>query len=629
MNCQLSFYTAETHPAVVLACQELTGKFTELCGELQQADSSIVLEVQTPVNNEVDEYCIDVDLAASCGFIRGSNPRSVLFGAYRLLREIGFSWVRPGAAGEIVPKRPAVLPHIKVSDRAFYRYRGICIEGAVSRENVLDFIHWQVKYGINSYFIQFQDAYTFFARWYCHEENPLLPPEPFDRQRAAALTAEVRQEVIRLGLDLHMVGHGWTCEPLGIHGEGWYQSTQEIAPEIRQYLAQVNGKRELWGGIALNTNLCYGNPQVRQIMIKSIVDYARKNQDVNILHFWLGDAANNHCECELCTALKPADWYIELLNGVDNELAAAGLNTKIVFLIYCDLLWPPEQKKLQESDRFILMFAPISRSYSRSFSPGNAEQNAPELPEYVRNQIKLPDSPELNLAFLRKWQAGFSGSGFSFDYHFMWDHYKDPGNMQITRVFYDDCRQLTELGLHGLVSCQTQRAFFPHGLGMAILGTTLWDKQKSFENIRQEYFQAAYGDDHPAALEYFETVSELFTPAMLRGETDEKTNLEIIGKFPEYAQIAGKVQPFIQRNLNNPSAARRESWRQLVLHVEMCNLWIDFLTATVNNAAPEKAMESLLSWAQSHENELQSSLDIFELVTTVRDRILPRIKRCN
>ena len=59
---------------------------------------------------------------------------------------------------------------------------------------------------------------------------------------------------------------------------------------------------------------------------------------------------------------------MDILNEADAKLTAAGLSTKIVFLIYVDLLWPPLQSRLQKTDRFILMFAPISRSYTESYA---------------------------------------------------------------------------------------------------------------------------------------------------------------------------------------------------------------------------------------------------------------------
>ena len=105
-----------------------------------------------------DAYAITVtDLG---GTIRGSNNRSVLLGAYRYLKELGFAFLRPDREGERIPA--AVGPHtVKIREEASSRYRGICIEGAVSFENIMRFVTWLPKAGFNTYFTQFKIPYEF------------------------------------------------------------------------------------------------------------------------------------------------------------------------------------------------------------------------------------------------------------------------------------------------------------------------------------------------------------------------------------------------------------------------------------------------------------------------------------
>ncbi len=69
-------------------------------------------------------------------------------------------------------------------------------------------------------------------------------------------------EMKKRGLIHHAVGHGWTCEPFGISGLGWEEQEYTLSPQVTCSLALVNGKREIWKGVALNTNLCYSNPHI-------------------------------------------------------------------------------------------------------------------------------------------------------------------------------------------------------------------------------------------------------------------------------------------------------------------------------------------------------------------------------
>ena len=56
-----------------------------------------------------------------------------------------------------------------------------------------------------------------------------------------------------------------------------------------------------------------------------------------------------------------------LLNQLDKKLTENNIDVKIVFLIYVDLMWAPEHIKFENPDRFILMFAPITRTYGKAW----------------------------------------------------------------------------------------------------------------------------------------------------------------------------------------------------------------------------------------------------------------------
>ena len=234
---------------------------------------------------------VAIAVEGGAGYIGGPNPRSVLIGVYRLLRERGCAWVRPGPAGERVPACTLADLGASISEEAAYRHRALCIEGAVSYDNVASLIDWAPKVGLNGYFTQFRESYIFFERWYAHRNNPLKPSEPFGVERAREFMEGIVGEVARRGLLYHAVGHGWTCEPLGIAGLGWDAESPTLSPETTALLAEVNGVRALWRGVPLNTNLCYSNPAVREMVVGSIVDYLADHPEVDLLHFWLADGS--------------------------------------------------------------------------------------------------------------------------------------------------------------------------------------------------------------------------------------------------------------------------------------------------------------------------------------------------
>ena len=85
-----------------------------------------------------------------------------------------------------------------------------------------------------------------------------------------------------------------------------------------------------------------------------------------------------------------------------------------------------------------MMFAPITRSYSREFSQ---DHELPEVKDYVTNKTPMPSSPEENLAYLKTWQQWFKGDNFIYDYHFWHQQYKDPGSIQISEILFKDIKK--------------------------------------------------------------------------------------------------------------------------------------------------------------------------------------------
>jgi len=82
-------------------------------------------------------------------------------------------------------------------------------------------------------------------------------------------------------------------------------------------------------------------------MVDDIVRYLRSHPHVHYLHLWLADGSNNQCECDLCRATRPADFYVMLLNELDERLAREGLRASVVFLVYVDLYWPPQRERIR------------------------------------------------------------------------------------------------------------------------------------------------------------------------------------------------------------------------------------------------------------------------------------------
>ena len=571
-----------------------------------------------------DVECAELDDAISVkvenltGYITGSNERSVLIAVYRFLKELGCAFIRPGSDGEIIPVKSITDCKAEVFEAASYRHRAVCIEGSVSYDDVHDMVEWLPKAAMNGFYNQFRIPYEFYDRWYSHKKNEKnFEVIPFTPEDAEGLMNETVSDLKKRGLLYHAVGHGWTCEPFGIKGLGWYKFDKQLSEETKECFAMVNGERGLWGGVPMNTNLCYSSEKVREIMSDAIAEYSEKHPEIDYMHVWLADGTNNHCECDNCKKMLPSDYYVQLLNRIDEKLTKANLNTKIVFLIYVDLLWEPIKEKLKNPDRFVLMFAPITRSYSASMAE-STEYDGTLVP-YNRNHNKMPSSVAENIARLKNWQKGFKGDSFDFDYHYMWDHFKDLGNFGVASVLFEDMKNLDKIGLNGMVSCQCIRAFFPHGLGMNGMAAALWDKTADFNKVTDDYFNAAFGEDSNLVRLYMKELTKLSDPVFMRLEYDNTVDKSRVAQFEEALILVENFKSVIERNKNHENETVALSFEYLEYHNQLAKLYLELeiKLACGDVKGAEDALSKLTEFTNSTEKATHRVFDTYIFNRTI------------
>ncbi len=461
-----------------------------------------------------DILYIDTDVHG--GVIAGDNPRSVLLAVYEYLRQNGCRWLFPGPDGEYIPLK-GITP-VKLRHVPSLRYRGWCNEGAMARETMLEMIAFTPKVGMNVMMIQFRIPKTFYNRFYEHRRNgENFPAGAITKHQVIQWTAECEAEAAKRGLQLHTMGHGFTIEPFGVDtSEAWTAiDDSALTPENRECLAMIDGKRAFFGGSPINTNFCMSNPGARAKVANYIADYAEKHPNADYIHVWLADANNNHCECAECQKKTPSDWYMVLMNDIDACLLAKGLAARIVFIAYVDTSWAPVCERIQNPDRFTLMLAPITRSYTATLPTG--EITAKTVP-YVRNKIKLPKTLDDYLAYYMDWKKTWSGSALCYEYHFWQHQHYDPSGLSLARRIFEDVATYRRFGIDGLIQCGSQRSFFPHGLAYYVHARAHFDASLSLEEITEDYFSHAFGENYKDFLCLFQKIEKAIDMAYMEGE---------------------------------------------------------------------------------------------------------------
>lgn len=567
-----------------------------------------------PVDDKKLDDSIYVNVENNSGIITGCNPRAVLIAAYRFLKELGISWVRPTDDGEIVPQYRITSINVKVQEKASYRHRAICIEGDVSYEHVFDMIKWIPRVGMSGYFFQFFIPFRFMDRWYTHYANEFIEPDCVTREDVTAMLGSLVEELKKRGLLFHHVGHGWTSTPFGFEGNGGYPVDPSSVPQEKKWhLAMLNGKREFRGNVPNWTNLCYSNSKVREIIVNTIVDYCKNNSDVDLLHFWLADGEKNSCECENCTE-RPSDYYVMMLNDLDEKLTALSIDTKIVFLTYADVTWAPLKEKIKNKERFTLMLAPGGRSYAYGFDSITDPRSYESVP-YEKNRSASPSDIGKCAKLLSEWQEMFDGDSFDFDYHLFARQWRDIGGMYIARRVFVDMQNLDKLSLNGMVSCQVTRNAFPTALPTYMMAVALWNKNADFDKESDKYFLASFGENGAAVKKYLDALSDCFYEPDLQ-------------KLECALALTEEMRPLIEAALTKENGNRKRSWEYLAYHRRTTSLISDCLLDKYKG----KREESLEKWEQIKKvlkiNELNyhKILDVSQFIIRMDGMVKSEVK---
>ncbi len=619
-----------THPTVDFAAEELKkylrmmmprcGEIT-ICSDERDGDGFVLaicsdIGISLPETDapELDDVVV-INANERGGIIAGSNPRALLIAVYEYLRQNGCRWLYPGVDGEYIPVTE--LHAVNYRKKADLRVRAQCNEGAEYQGSMIETIDFSPKIGLNSYMLEFDNPKVYYNYYYDHKNNLAnRAPEPISPEQVLQWKRACEAEIAKRSLIFQDMGHGWTAEPFGIDTtEGWAKDAENPIPEeSREFVALTEGARALYHGVALNTNFCMSNPKARSIVAKYIADYAAMSPQVNYLHVWLADARNNHCECDECKKRTVSDWYVMLLNEIDEELTARGLATRIAYIAYYDTAFPPITERLKNPDRFALLLAAITRSYTETPEMSTEKK---ELPCFNLNKNIFPTDLGDYIQYSEEWQKTAFTPKFCYEYHFWVHQYYDLGGIRLAERLYEDIRAYRNAGFFGIIQDGSQRSFFPNGFPFYVYSRAMYDSDMTFTELKEDYFSHAYGENHREIAEYLEKISDIFDVNYLEITHHAGGERNLVS--PKRAETLKTIKPLCEEMLgkikkwkkNCPKRVHSVSLRLLELHAEYCISLAESMILTALGKSDEAfvAFNAAFDSFGQHETEIERYFD--------------------
>lgn len=575
--------------------------------------------LSTGSETDLPEYddIVHIDTDENGGIIAGSNYRSVLLAVYEYLKKNGCRWLFPGVDGEFIPMQ-SIVP-VKYHKMADQRYRGQCNEGAEIQQVMMESIDFTPKIGLNCYMIEFDIPKIYYDWYYKHSYNAKnREPEPVSEETVLQWKRACEVEFEKRGILMHDMGHGWNAEPFGISSVGGWTKDDEnpIPEETRQYLAELNGVRGLNNGIALNTQFCMSNPKARKIVIDYICNYARTATNVDLLKVSLADGQKAHCECPECRKMRPADWYVVMLNELDEEMTRQNLPSRIGFGAYSDTAYEPEYGNIKNPSRFVMGFAPITRSYKYS---APIHPRVEKLTPYVRNVSGRLGTLEESMHRFDLWRerAGNCDS-YVYDYYFWKPQFYAPGWLNLAKRIREDIFAYRDNDFKGMVIDGSQRCYFPNAFCIYVYGAVLFDNSLTLEELIEDYFSHAYGEEWKTVVEYLQTIDRLLPQDYLEAlhTPPVPSNFykpEMEAQLLSVEEAVQKYAQFFDEHKNMPYRVQTVAMRLIRNHVDFCVGYSKFMAIKCLGKDDEakKAAFAFLNEFGKRELEMEHYYDHF------------------
>lgn len=272
--------------------------------------------------------------------IHGVNSRSVLYGVYELLEQMGCGFIEPGT--ETIPAAVSRLtaPVINREFQAAFPLRNIFrIFRHSSRKapflglepgHHLPQIDWMAKRKLNHY-VFYVDHYRY-DLWEKHKRNIL------DALLDRGFEIEVTQHSIQYFCppDENLDYGNYGPETYRHHHPDWYLPTYAYG---HNYQVRV----EL--------------PEVRALIRQRFLDYLRRNPEIRVAGLWPADVSVNRP----CAGLSHTDGYLEFWNDLANALDAGSPGKRISILAYFELQKPP--RRIRPARNLLCWYCPIDANY--------------------------------------------------------------------------------------------------------------------------------------------------------------------------------------------------------------------------------------------------------------------------
>lgn len=478
-----TFAIGQDHPVLRFAAEELRRYMQAVTGVTltESAHGDVTLTMDHTLDEAYDEFSVCAEERAL--YIKGANPRSVLYGVYAFCESVlGVRFLHPGF--EWIPEcKPDRLQPAAFSRKALFQVRAYGMDAAQSMTYGIDML---AKLGYNTYSASA-------ATWREQKE-------------------EIRTQLAQRGMMLSLSGHDI----------GFYVPPEEFFSDHPDWFA-------LRDGMHRPEQPCFSNPDFIQMLAQRVGDYCEAIPELDSLVLMFNDNAFT-CECGQCRATGFQASYLHMTEQIQDMLEQRGIRVKLYHIAYNAALAWDMLEGVPQSDKANCMVACWGRNYAFAVPQAEAEQDLRYKRAFDQWGEMLRRSGRDYRVFEYYGDCWMMGTllpplGHVIEKDVQYFHsigvtgideleFSIPGELDtmrlITQALYNEPRSVHN-------EYDTSRQIIWHNHYM--LGKCMWENSGTYMQLLADYTAGAYGAAAEAAAVLLQTAERALAP-LSRFSTD-------------------------------------------------------------------------------------------------------------
>ena len=174
-----------------------------------------------------------------------------------------------------------------------------------------------------------------------------------------------------------------------------------------------------------------------------------------------------------------------------------------------------------------------------------------------------------------------------------------------------------EYGIDGILEDGSQRCFFPTGFALYTYARAMYDESLSYDEIKEDYFGCAFGEDSEEFYAYLASLEELFDHKYMCGQksADMKVskfyNPDKKKDFERVHEVTDRGRELIRAHYNSDYRVRTVSVRLLEYHAEYTNILAEAMAykCVGKDSAANAKIDELMDKMGAHEQKIETYYD--------------------